>query len=148
MYVNHATGQQIDCPDPEAGLYIVDRHDVTHRIQIPPDCMAIQMGECTQIVTGGTVTATPHCVRGTMQPGIARISLPCFVDTPPNFPLSMPMNCTRRQVLADSSSSGSSQSSGQRVPPLDQRWTRDGMTFGDFLQATFAMYYDWSEPKE
>jgi len=119
---------------------VVDRNDQMRRVQIPDDCMAVQMGECTQIVTGGVVTATPHCVRGAQAPNVARISLPCFVDTPPTFPLKVPPNSTRQEVLAAGSKS-------RRVPPLDPRWKTNGMTFGDFLQTTFAMYYDWNQQK-
>ena len=37
-------------PDPEgAGLWIVDRDSSAVRVRIPPDCMAIQVGECTQV---------------------------------------------------------------------------------------------------
>jgi isopenicillin N synthase-like dioxygenase len=99
------------------------------------------MGECVQILTGGTVVATPHCVRGAKSDGnlaVARISLPCFIDTPPNVPLCMPpRGCTRDQVL--SAGVGTT-----RVPPLSARWTEDGMAFGDFLQKTFSLYYNWS----
>lgn len=140
MYVNHDdSGQVVDCPDPKAGLYVVDRNDEVVHVDMPRDCMAVQMGECVQILSGGAVVATPHCVRGA-KPGaapIARISLPCFIDTPPDFALSMPQGCNRDQVL--SAGVGSC-----RVPPLGTRWTQDGMAFGDFLQETFSHYYDWS----
>jgi isopenicillin N synthase-like dioxygenase len=116
------------------------------RVVIPPDCMAVQMGECTQIVTGGAVAATPHCVRGvgpaannnTANTRTARISLPCFIDTPPAFPLTMPSGCTRQQVL-------DAAVVNDKVPPLSTRWTKDGMPFGTFLQETFSMYYDWNK---
>jgi isopenicillin N synthase-like dioxygenase len=139
MYVNDETGEEIPPPDPDAGLYVVDRQDNVVHVSIPEDCMAVQMGECVQILTGGTVVATPHCVRGAKSSGnlpVARISLPCFIDTPPNVPLCMPRGCTREQVL--SAGVGSS-----RVPPLSARWAQ-GMPFGDFLQKTFSLYYDWS----
>lgn len=138
MYVHHETGAVVDCPDPAAGLYVTDRLQQAHKVHLPPDCCAIQMGECTQIVTGGAVRATPHCVRGASNaPHVARISLPCFVDTPPYQPLAVPPLTTRDQVLDVKTQS-------PKVPPLGPRWTVDGMTLGEFLQTTFAMYYDWS----
>jgi isopenicillin N synthase-like dioxygenase len=142
MYVNDDTGNEINCPDPEAGLYVVDRNDQVIHVGIPKDCMAVQIGECVQILTGGAVVATPHCVRGASKSKnenvpVARISLPCFIDTPPDFLLSMPRECTREHILT--TSVGSS-----RVPPLSERWTHDGMPFGDFLQKTFEMYYSWT----
>jgi len=120
-------------PCPNAGLYITDRKDVVRKITIPKDCMAIQIGECTQIITGGAVVATPHCVQGA--PNLARASLACFIDTPPTFPLNIPNPDQMSQLSATSTSS--------RVPPLLERW-KDGMTFGDFLGATFQMYYDYN----
>lgn len=148
LYVDHDTGQPVDCPDPAAGLYVVDRtHDtaiakhphttttttgILH-VQLPSDCLAVQMGECTQIVTGGTVQATPHCVRGATNRNVARISLPCFVDTPPTFALTLPDGMDERTVL---------QSVDGKVPPLSERWN-NGDTFGTFLQKTFSVYYDW-----
>lgn len=135
MYVNHETGEQIECPDPNAGLYVVHRNGQVQKVTIPEDCLAIQMGECLQIVTGGTVTATPHCVRGAAATNVARISLPCFVDTPPDFPLEPPPKTSRGKVLESSNSC--------KVPALALRWD-EGQTFGDFLQKTFATYYEWS----
>jgi isopenicillin N synthase-like dioxygenase len=137
LYVNHETGQVVECPDPTAGLYVADRNQQARRVVLPNDCMAVQIGECTQIVTGGAVRATPHCVRGaTNAPNIARISLPCFVDTPPYETLAVPPSATREDVLA-------SAANFTKVPPLGPRWTGNDMTFGEFLQKTFAMYYEW-----
>mmetsp|Transcript_22064 Transcript_22064/g.51958 ORF Transcript_22064/g.51958 Transcript_22064/m.51958 type:complete len:272 (+) Transcript_22064:360-1175(+) len=140
LYVNHQTGEVLpDNPDPTAGLYVVDRNDQRQHVALPSDCLAIQIGECTQIVTGGAVVATPHCVRGTSLPNVARISLPCFVDTPPAFALTAPSG--REAVLQAGAKS-------RRVPPLEQRWTEQGMTFGDFLTSTFQLYYNWSSAGE
>jgi isopenicillin N synthase-like dioxygenase len=118
-------------PDEAAGLYVVNRQDEVLRVKLPPDCMGIQIGECTQILTGGAVVATPHCVRGA--PGVARVSLACFIDTPPSYKLSSPPGGATCDLLAKSSS---------RVPPLSKRW-KDGMMFGDFLATTFQMYYEF-----
>ena len=97
--------------------------------------MAVQMGECTQIITGGTVQATPHCVRGARGNNVARISLPCFVDTPPTFALTVPDGL-------DATIAAVCQSTSDKVPPLSERWN-NGDTFGAFLQKTFSVYYNW-----
>lgn len=142
IYVDDATGEVIDNPDPEgAGLWIVDRDGGAVHVNIPRDCMAVQVGECVQVITGGELVATPHCVRGcrpstTAGRRVARISCPCFVDTHPAFPLRMPPGVSREQVLARGVSS--------KVPPLGDRWESDGATFGDFLGASFRRYYEWS----
>jgi isopenicillin N synthase-like dioxygenase len=124
-------------PDPAAGLYVVDRQDQVRQVKLPVDCLGVQIGECTQILTNGAVVATPHCVRGAT--GVARTSMACFIDTPPSFQLSSPTpnNSSSVDLLAKSSS---------RVPPLSQRWT-NGMTFGDFLAKTFQMYYEFDDNK-
>jgi isopenicillin N synthase-like dioxygenase len=175
IYVNHVTGQRILSPqdiDPHSGLYVLDRSAWTGgtnetpirllKVNVPYDCCAIQIGECVQIITGGTLCATPHCVRGCSSSNIqyhniARISLPCFIDTHPSFPLVPPVGITRQQVL------NADQFSHSKVPPLALRWKQttsgcdlhdrddDGtvtttvkpMTFGEFLQETFQMYYGW-----
>jgi len=140
FYLDHTTGQLLDnCPDDQAGLYVADRQDEIHRVVIPSDCMAIQLGECTQILSGGVVCATPHWVRAAKTPNVARISLAAFVDTPPQFQLWTPKGATKEMVCHSDQQS-------KRVPPLDKRWTENGMTFGDFLTQTFQMYYNWTQP--
>lgn len=145
LYVDDATGKPLDAldVDPEAGLYVVDRSGESIHVTIPQDCLAVQIGECLQILTGGVVVATPHCVRGPRtgwNPDssikVARISHPCFIDSKPTFPLTMPVGCSREDVSRMGSGMG-------KVPPLEERWVENGMTFGDFLQKTFSKYYDW-----
>ena len=138
IYVNHETGAVIDNPEPDtAGLYICTRDGTEKKIHIPNDLLGIQLGECTQIISGGLLVATPHCVRGCKNtPNVARISLPCFVDTRVDFPLIMPESCTREDVFRNTVA--------QRVPPLSERWLRNGVTFAEFLGDSFKSYYTWS----
>jgi len=56
MYVDDETGEVCECPDEEAGLYVINRLGKEVKVNIPKNCMAIQLGECTQIVTGGKLT--------------------------------------------------------------------------------------------
>ena len=136
LYVDHRTGKPVTQlqDDDEAGLYCLNRQGTLCRVQIPEDCMAVQVGECVQILTNGRVQATPHCVRGSKQAHVARISLPCFVDVPPTFPL----RCSAPEEVwkVDEGTS-------RKIPPLAERWIENGMSFGDFLQRTFAKYYEW-----
>jgi len=127
-------GNQVHCPDPAAGLYVIDRSGKEHHVIIPDDCMAVQVGECLQIVTGGVVQATPHYVRGASvrDKAIARVALPLFVDTKPSFPLVSPPGVTREEIVKGAS---------KEVPPMGPRWTHDGQTFGDFLQQCVNVYY-------
>jgi isopenicillin N synthase-like dioxygenase len=157
MYVQHSTGQPItgsmNLSDPNAGLYVESRSGRVLKATVPDDCVAVQIGECTQIVTGGAVRATPHCVRGSAVPDVARVSLAVFVDTVPAFPLVAPPGCdVERDVLllpppsSTADDEAKIEPGGQkgRVPPLSERWTRPGMPFGEFLSATFQKYYDWT----
>ena len=99
--------------------------------------MGVQIGECMQIISGGLLVATPHCVRGCRDtPNIGRISLPCFIGTHITFPLSTPPGCSREDVFRNTVA--------QKVPPLSGRWLRDGVTYADFLGDTFKSYYEWS----
>lgn len=135
MYVDDETGEEIQCPDPEAGLYVVSRDGDDIKIDIPEDCMAVQLGECLQIISGGVLTATPHYVKGatvTKGVNVARISHPCFLDPNPDFKLVLPASCDKLTALA----------SNEKVPPLDSRFKTSGQSFGDFLENTFKQYYE------
>ncbi|KAL3798270.1 hypothetical protein HJC23_000184 [Cyclotella cryptica] len=146
LYINNDTGEPLPPSqiDPLAGLYVTDRSGASIHVTIPEDCMAVQIGECVQILTGGVVSATPHCVRGPRSDWngcpspvkVARISCPCFIDSKPTFRLICPEGCTREEVVK----AGIGR---EKVPLLEERWLRDGMSFGDFLQTTFQKYYDW-----
>lgn len=142
IYVDDKTGEVIENPDPEgAGLWIVKRDGTSTKVTMPRDCMCVQVGECTQVVSGGLLCATPHCVRGcrpstTSGRPVARVSCPCFIDTHPEFPLTMPKGVTRDAVLARGLST--------KVPALADRWTSDGQSFGDFLGESFKRYYEWT----
>ena len=145
MYIDDTSGKALPASevDPESGLYVTDRSGKSIHVNIPPDCLAVQIGECVQILTGGVVVSTPHCVRGprvgwnpNSSKKVARISHPCFIDSKPTFPLLMPEGCSREDVAQAGLGRG-------KVPLLEDRWIENGMTFGDFLQKTFEKYYDW-----
>lgn len=120
LFVDHETGIPIPRKDvdPKAGLIVMNRNGKIVKVDIPEDCMAVQIGECLQIVTNGAVVATPHCVRGVdpkRTAKVARISFPCFVDTVPSFPLKIPRGGSRQNVL-DCSVKGCA-----KIPPLYER---------------------------
>ncbi len=56
-----SAGNRIPNPQPDlAGLWVARRGDgMPVKIDIPRDCMAIQIGECAQIVTGGALVSEP-----------------------------------------------------------------------------------------
>jgi len=117
MYFDHATGRVVPNPEPDtAGLWIAARNGSLHRISVPRDCMAIQCGESVQVVTGGKLVATPHCVRPPVKtPGISRCSMPVFVSG---------CRCSvRNDVSRPQGGSFPSPGVEQWVPPLADRWT-------------------------
>lgn len=52
MYLDGEGKALAEAPSPDTGLYIEDRHQTVHHVRIPSDCMAIQIGECSQIISG------------------------------------------------------------------------------------------------
>lgn len=65
-------------PDPEAGLYIKNRHGNVQKVNIPKDCLAFQSGQALQEISKGFFKAVPHYVQGTSMPHIARNTLAVF----------------------------------------------------------------------
>lgn len=136
LYFDHATGEQVSNPEPEtAGLWIAARNGVLHRVSIPADCMAIQCGESVQVITGGKLVATPHCVRPPVKtPGVGRASMPVFVGVSARFPMVSPG--PREDVFHNTVK--------QWVPPLAERWTGK-QNYAEFLGDSFKAYYGWAQ---
>jgi len=59
---------EVNNPDPEAGLYARTRAGKEVKVSIPRDCLAFQIGETSQIVSGGHLMATPHAVQAVKHP--------------------------------------------------------------------------------
>lgn len=69
----------VSSPSPSSGLYIRSRGGDLTKVSIPVDCLAFQIGEALQLATGGTLRATPHCVRvGSNSPDAINISRETF----------------------------------------------------------------------
>ena len=109
--------------DPDAGLYIRNRHGAQVRVKLPANCLAFQIGESEQIRSGGLLMATPHCVRAsrTMPANVSRNTLAVFMQ--PNLGTNMDVPSD-----VDASKVGVK----QHAP---------GMDFLSFTDATIAMYY-------
>eukprot|EP00741_Cyanophora_paradoxa_P016015 tig00000042_g15461.t1 len=94
-------GRPVPCPDPSAGLYIRNRAGEVVKVAIPPDMAAFQIGESAQVLSGGALRATPHCVQGpsTVEcAGISRNTLAVFVQPRWNEPMSAPDGIDARAV--------------------------------------------------
>ncbi|RDX77907.1 hypothetical protein CR513_41893, partial [Mucuna pruriens] len=86
-------GVEITCPDSAAGLYIQTRNDQIVKVVYGKDDIAYQIGETTEILSGGYLCATPHCVqaaKGEESSGIERSTFALFMqpdwDEKLNFP--------------------------------------------------------------
>jgi isopenicillin N synthase-like dioxygenase len=114
---------EVACPDALAGLYIRARDGRVVHVRIPPHSLAFQMGESSQIHSGGLLMATPHCVRAACGPAATGVSRDTFaVFLQPHY-----------EALMDCPP-GSEARVG--VP----QWSA-GQDFGSFSAAKVADYY-------
>ena len=112
------------CPDDTAGLYIRARDGEVVRATFKPTQLAFQMGQATQIHSGGLLRATPHCVRaagGAAAAGIARNAFAVFMQ--PNWDAAM-------------DAPGDAEGDALGIPQH-----RKGMTFGQFAHAMLTTYH-------
>ena len=61
MYIDE-NGNEVQVKDPQSGLYIKSRNSENIKVNIPADSVAYQIGETSQILSGGKLQATPHVV--------------------------------------------------------------------------------------
>ena len=114
--------EQVASPDPSAGLYIRDRSGATRKVSFLPTQLAFQIGQTSQVHSGGELVATPHCVRGASSggaAGVARNSFAIFMQPRWDEPMDLPEGVTTSDV-------------GQ--------W-REGANFGEFTTRTISEYY-------
>jgi len=138
IYLNDK-GKEIPCPDNQAGLYIRSRSGDLVRVAIPKHCLGFQIGETSQIHSGGILQATPHAVVGPSKEkgrGVSRISMAVFMEPRWDGLLNSPKDSKLEQILEGSST----KYLPVGVPLLGTRF-KPGMTFGEFSEATFKSYY-------
>eukprot|EP01122_Echinamoeba_exundans_P006717 TRINITY_DN1945_c0_g2_i1.p2 TRINITY_DN1945_c0_g2~~TRINITY_DN1945_c0_g2_i1.p2 ORF type:complete len:203 (+),score=42.85 TRINITY_DN1945_c0_g2_i1:725-1333(+) len=115
---------EIDCPDPAAGLYARTRQGEELKIPIPRDALAFQIGESSQILTGGFLRATPHAVQALSYPEsqwTMRDTLAVFMQPNHDLPMEPPAGISPDAVAV-----------GQWKP---------GMSYGQFSKITIEYYY-------
>lgn len=135
MYLD-SNGNIVDCPDPEAGLYIKSRNGAIVHAKIPNNALAFQVGETMQIHTGGCLQATPHAVRGCKGGGISRETFAVFME--PEYHSSMQLPNGR--TLEHTQCIEAERYLPRNVRTLSSRW-KPGMNFGEFSDATFAAFH-------
>jgi len=115
---------EIDSPDKEAGLYVKTRAGVELKVVMPRDCLAFQIGETSQIQSGGLLRATPHAVQAIVYPQSKDVNRNTFaVFMEPNFDVIL--TPPEGKTIADTAVA---------------RYTHP-MNFGEFSKITIAGYY-------
>ena len=61
------------------GLYIRNRQGTALQERIPENALLCQIGETLQLLSGGYLQATPHCVRSCSIPDVTRETFPVFM---------------------------------------------------------------------
>lgn len=126
-------GEAIANPDGQAGLYVKNRKGEIVKANIPPGHLVYQIGESSQILSGGALQATPHAVRGPQVTGVNRETLAVFMQPLPEEPMNVPEG-------VDPEAATRTENLPKGVPPLHSRWA-NSMNFDQFSQATFKAYY-------
>jgi isopenicillin N synthase-like dioxygenase len=138
MYLDKE-GQVVSaCPDEAAGLYIQARSGERVQVRLPPDACGFQIGETSQIQSGGLLQATPHAVlpaRGQYDDGrrITREAFAVFLEPEFDAPLAIPEGKTVQDCQAEHANLPAS------ILPVQTRW-KSGQTFGDFHVATVTAF--------
>jgi len=131
-------GNEVKNPDPEcAGLFIRARDGLVHKVVVPKDHLAFQIGETAQIHSGGLLRATPHCVRGPrpgLGKGVARDTFAVFMEPFFDEKMNPPAVYQRDELFRGS------EFFPPGVPRIQTRWNEE-MDFGQFTDATLKSYY-------
>eukprot|EP01083_Nonionella_stella_P093725 262757_1 len=140
----HDIAHYKDNKDAKGGLYIKTRENVTYSVELTEteseSYLAFQIGETSQILSGGALVATPHGVMAYKSPkyyNISRVSFAVFHQ--PHYDLSMKApyheGITLEKVQFD-------RFLPDNVPALSSRWwNATGDTFGQFSSRTIQAYY-------
>ncbi|CAB1097282.1 unnamed protein product [Ectocarpus sp. CCAP 1310/34] len=135
-------GREVANEDPRCGLYIRSRRKgELVKATLPPgeassSCLLFQIGETTQVLSGGALQATPHAVRSTSHEGVSREAFAVFMQPEWGESMDVPRGTEFESVRSLHSKS----LLPRAAAPITDR-LRPGMDFGEFTEATFAAYY-------
>lgn len=136
MFFDDSGSVLSNVPDETAGLYVRTRQGQIVKPSPPPNCMLFQIGEASQVLSGGWLQATPHAVKAASVPGVGRATYAVFMQPEWWQELAVPPAADMKQLVRGAQ--------GELLPPgvpaLADRW-KAGQTFGDFATATFAAYH-------
>ena len=128
-----STGKIVPNPDSAAGLYVKTRRNEILKANISPDPLIYQIGATSEILSGGTLQATPHAVRGPQVTGVHREAFAVFMQSLPDERVAVPRS-------VDPFKAGKTEHLPKGVPSLLSRWNNK-VKYDDFTQATFQTYY-------
>ena len=137
IYYNEK-GEEVSNPDPKSGLYIKTRVGETVKASWPTTHLAFQIGESQQVLSGGVLQATPHCVRaasGDNTKGISRCTFAVFMQPMVDEEMSVPEG----KDPSDACVGSSPQFLPPGVPPLETRWSNK-VEYGKYAKQTVEMY--------
>jgi len=127
--------QYKEVKEPEdCGLYIKDRNCNTHHCVIPENALLCQIGEILQILSGGYLQATPHCVRSAKLKGVTRETFPVFIDCNVEQDITLP-KWSKKDVTETKGMDGLD------IPILKNRY-KDCKTYYEFVHNTYSAYYN------
>lgn len=145
LWFNDDTGDAAEASK-SAGLFVKARHGTIEKVSIPADCLAFQIGEAAQILSGGMLKATPHHVRGHKakagEPALTRETFALFMEPNWDYAIGPPSGVSYESVLQGEES--------VLIPPLSRRLHLDPTTntvdFGKLLGDSFQLYYAHNNP--
>ncbi|CAD8044442.1 unnamed protein product [Paramecium primaurelia] len=123
----------VDYTDQEGGLLAKNRYAEIMKVGMDPDCLAFQIGETAQIVSGGIVEATPHCVvksDETVRRQLNRNTFAVFMGPLFNEVLNVPKGIDKDNAL---------NKPAYNIPALLGRWD-ENMTFLEYSANSLKAY--------
>ena len=121
-------------PYNNCGLYVKSNNNENIKIDIPENCIVIQLGEMLQFFSGGLLRATPHCVRSCLEEYITREQFALFMDCSPYKHLTIP------DYAEDYNNIVTCKNLPDGVPTLKKRLANT-KTYGEFVNNTINAYY-------
>jgi len=112
----------IENKDSKAGLIVQDRNGKNVRIRMNDNQIAIQIGETTQVLSGGELIATRHCVKSSKIIDVSRSTMAVFLQPNWNSRICLPNNIKLENCKVD-------------------HFDSNGMTFEEFSKKKFGEYY-------
>lgn len=137
LYTDH-NGEEIQWSDPAVGLHGQTKTGEVVKVNVPKDCMIVQIGEAMEVLTGGVIKALPHAVVPLRHTGpgvspVSRNTMALFIDPVHQDELTIPPERTEGELFMCDTTKG------LLTPKLRGRWLK-GDTYGSFYLRSIAAY--------